>query len=119
MKEIETPHTSVTAWIAGTVSGVMAAICHRFVPEQGLTLLWVMFSTMVLGCWKPHRPWRWTLLVGLVVPAEAVFHKISCPAQVARAEVYGSFLALLPALVGAYGGSFMRRMVQNVWPQKN
>ncbi len=119
MNEIETPQTGFTAWVVATVFGVVAAVCHRMVPEQGLTLLWVMFSTMVLGCWKLHRPWRWTLLVGLFVPAEAVLHKISYPAQVARAAIYGSFLALLPALIGAYGGHFMRRMVQNVWPQKS
>lgn len=111
--------SGIAVWIAGVVFGIVAALGYLFVPEPGLALLWAMFSTMVLGCWRPERPWRWTLLVGLIVPIGAVVHKIIRPEQVTRGLLYGSLLASVPAILGAYGGSFMRRTVETVFLKKD
>jgi hypothetical protein len=35
-----------------------------------------------------------------------------------RAQIYESFLAFLPGLVGAYGGSLMRGVINNVLGDK-
>jgi hypothetical protein len=31
-----------------------------------------------------------------------------------RAQIYGSFLAFLPGIAGAYGGSVMRAVIENL-----
>jgi hypothetical protein len=31
-----------------------------------------------------------------------------------RAQIYGSFLAFLPGIAGAYGGSLMRGVIENL-----
>ncbi len=96
----------------------MAAAVHRLVPEQGLTFLWVMLSTMILGTWKRESPWRWILLVVPFIPIADTIHKILRPQQVSRAVLWGSVLMLLPAVAGAFGGSYMRLMIDNIFLHK-
>ncbi len=97
----------------------MAAAVHRLVPEQGLTFLWVMLSTMILGTWKRESPWRWILLVVPFIPIADTIHKILRPQQVSRAVLWGSVLMLLPAVAGAFGGSYMRLMIDNIFLHKD
>jgi hypothetical protein len=107
--------TGVTVWIIGIVFGALAAVIHVLVPEQGLTFLWVMMTTMILGCWKRHAPWRWILLVVPFVPIADIVHKFMRPQQVSRASMWGAVLIALVAVPGAYGGSYMRQMINNIF----
>jgi hypothetical protein len=34
--------------------------------------------------------------------------------KAARAQIYGSFLTVLPGIVGAYGGAVVRRVAENL-----
>ena len=106
------------AWIVGIVFGLCAAAIHTYVPEQTLTYLWVMATTMSLGAWKRERPWRWIIAVFPWVPVTDIVHKIMRPQQVSRAAVWGALLVGLAALPGAYGGSFMRGMIENIFLKK-
>jgi hypothetical protein len=106
-------------WIVGVIFGVLAAAVHVLVPEQGLTFLWVMLATMILGCWKREAPWRWILLVVLFVPIADIVHKTLRPEQVSRASLWGSMLIVLAAVPGTYGGSYMRLMIDNIFAKKN
>ncbi len=106
-------------WIVGAVFGVVAAAIHVYVPEQGLTFLWVMFATMVLGVWHRERPWRWILLVVPLVPIVDIVRKIEHPAQVSRANVWGALLVVLASVPGAYGGAYMRLMMENILGKKS
>lgn len=107
--------TGVAVWLVGIVFGTLAAVIHVLLPEQGLTFLWVMMATMILGVWKPHAPWRWILLVVPFVPIADIAHKIARPQQVSRASLWGSMLIALAAVPGAYGGSYMRQMISNIF----
>ncbi len=107
--------TGVAVWIVGLTFGALAAIVHVLVPEQGLTFLWVMLSTMILGCWKREAPWRWVLLVVPWIPLADAIHKILRPQQVSRAAMWGATLMFLPAIAGAFGGSYMRLMINNIF----
>ena len=110
--------TDAAVWIVGVLFGVTAAAIHGLVPEQGLTFLWVMLATMILGLWKPEAPWRWMLIVVLFVPVADIAHKAVRPQQVSRAALWGAVLMILAAVPGAYGGSFMRRMIENIFPRR-
>jgi hypothetical protein len=107
------------AWIVGVIFGLCAAAIHLYVPEQGLTFLWVMATTMILGLWKRERPWRWIIAVVPWVPIADIVHKIQRPQQVSRAAVWGALLVGLAAVPGAFGGSYMRLMIQNIFQKKD
>ncbi|HEY3927727.1 MAG TPA: hypothetical protein VGL89_05100 [Candidatus Koribacter sp.] len=105
-------------WIVGVLFGVIAAAIHVYVPEQGLTFLWVMFSTMVLGLWHRERPWRWIIAVVPLVPIVDIIRKVQHPAEVSRAAVIGALAAGLAAIPGAIGGAYMRLFIENVFDKK-
>ena len=111
--------TGTTVWIVGVLYGLLAAAIHVLVPEQGLTFLWVMLTTMILGSWKRESPWRWILLVVPFIPLADFVHKFLRPQQVSRATLFGAVLIVLAAIPGAYGGSYMRLMIENVFVHKN
>jgi len=106
-------------WTVGVMFGVIAAAIHVYVPEQGLTFLWVMFSTMLLGLWHRERPWRWIIAVVPLVPIVDIVRKIMHPAQISRAAVIGAVACGLAAIPGAFGGSYMRLFIENVFQNKD
>ena len=60
------------------------------------------------------RPWRWVVMVGVFVPlTELAAYKIQ-GVRATRAQAYGSFLAFLPGIAGAYGGAVMRAVIDNL-----
>jgi hypothetical protein len=117
-KPMNKSNTGITVWITGLLFGLIAAAIHVLVPEQALTLLWVMITTMALGVWKREAPWRWILLIVPFIPAADLVHKILRPQQVSRAVIWFAILIVLPAIAGAYGGSYMRLMIDNVFHKK-
>jgi hypothetical protein len=110
--------TGFAPWFVAILFGLCAAAIHLLVPEQGLTFLWVMITTMVLGVWKRDRPWRWIVLIVPFIPIADFVYKFIRPAQVSRAALWGAMLTFLAAVPGAYGGSYMRLMIDNIFAEK-
>lgn len=79
-----------------------------------LTALLMVSSCMLLGISRPRWPWRWVLTVGMFVPLTEFGAYLLLTMKPTRAQIYGSFLAFLPGIAGAYGGAIMRRMVDNL-----
>ena len=91
------------------VLGMLSGVLFTAMQDPLLTTLMVMASTMFLGFMRPRRPWRWTLLVALLVPAVMLSaNLLNYYRDFSRAGLYGSVLVLLPAVAGAYGGHFGR-----------
>lgn len=91
-----------------------SGLADVFINDLLFTALLVLAACMVLGMLSPRWPWRWVLIVGIFIPAtELVAFKIQ-GIKPSRGQVYGSFLALLPGIAGAYGGSIMRRVIDNL-----
>jgi len=63
---------------------------------------------------RPSRPWRWTVVVGIFIPLTELAGYFVRTVKPTRAQVYGSFLASLPGIAGAYGGSVMRRVIDDL-----
>src|SRR4051794_3931260 len=55
-------------YILAVVLGTLAGLAHITIEDPLITALIVLTSTMFLGFMRPTRPWRWTLLVGMMVP---------------------------------------------------
>jgi ABC-type multidrug transport system permease subunit len=78
------------------------------------TALLVLASCMLLGLLRPRWPWRWVVVVGVCIPFTELAAYLISTVKPSRAQIYGSFLASLPGIAGAYGGSFMRGVVGNL-----
>ena len=95
-------------------AGVLAGWVDIKVGDLLFTALLVMVPSMVLGLLRPSKPWRWAVLVGVFVPFVELLAYLFLKTQPYRAQVFQSFLALLPALVAAYGGAFGRGVIDNL-----
>jgi hypothetical protein len=97
------------------VFGILLAVASGWVQirihDLLLTALLVLASAMLLGSLSPQKPWRWAVLFLIVVPLMQLLAPIFAVEKPIRAETLESFLVFLPAIVGAYGGSVLRRAV--------
>ena len=76
--------------------------------------LLVLMACMLLGLLRPRWPWRWVVIVGMFIPLTELAAYVILAVKPTRAQVYGSFLAALPGIAGAYGGSLMRGVIDNL-----
>ena len=80
------------------------------VEVQPTVLLLLVFG-MFLGFAQPRHAWRWALLLAVWVPLGGFLAQFAGLRTAAPAEpgVIASFIAFIPAFVGAYGGVLVRR----------
>lgn len=105
-------------YLLAIVFGVFAGWVDVKVGDLLFTALLVLAPCILLGSLRPQRPWRWTVVVGVFVPVADLLAYLIMSQKPDRAQIYESFLAFLPGLVGAYGGSFMRGVINNVLGDK-
>ena len=99
-------------------AGMFAGWIDIKVGDLLLTALLVLASCMLLGLMRPEKPWRWVAIVGAFVPAAVLVGYLVFTQKPYRAQIYESFLAFLPGITGAYGGSLMRRAITNISANK-
>jgi hypothetical protein len=102
-------------YILGGVLGVCAGVLDVEFGDLLLTALFVLMATMLLGALRPHRPWRWTLLVAAFVPLLQLAAYAVLTEKPYRAQIYESFLGFLTGIAGAYGGATARRGLAELW----
>ena len=106
--------TGVAVWIVGvSLRSRWPPRSIVIVPEQGLTFLWVMLShhdPRVAGSATRRGVGSCSSFRSFRLPMSS--HKFVRPQQVSRASMWGSVLISLAAVPGAYGGSYMRQMIE-------
>ena len=104
------------AWfyLLAAACGIGAGCADVVVNDLLFTALLVVMACMLLGMLRPRRPWRWVLMVGAFIPLTELTAYLVLTVKPTRAQVYGSFLAFLPGIAGAYGGSLMRGVIDNL-----
>ena len=90
-------------YLLAAVCGIGSGWADVAVNDLLFTALLVLMACILLGMLRPRWPWRWVLVVGTFVPVKPT-----------RAQVYGSYLAFLPGIAGAYGGAIMRRVMDRL-----
>jgi len=105
-------------YIAAAVAGGFAGWIDIKVGDLLLTALVVLVSCMILGVWRPVKPWRWVFIVGICVPIAELLGYVVLTEKPYRAQIYESLLAFLPGIAGAYGGATMRRAIGNIFAEK-
>jgi len=105
-------------YLLAAALGVLAGWIDIKVGDLLLTAMIVLAACMVLGFIRPKHPWRWVLLIGIFVPTVELLAYLLLSQKPSRAQIYESFLAFLPGIVGAYGGAFGRGVVDNLFSGK-
>ena len=95
-------------------AGMATAWVDVAVNDLLLTALLVLAGCIALGMMRPRRPWRWVVVVGVFIPLTEFAADSVGAVKLTHAQIYGSILAWLPGIAGAYGGSFMRGVVSNL-----
>jgi len=96
------------------VCGIGAGWADVAVDDLLFTALLVLAACMLLGMLRPRWPWRWVVVVGIFIPLTELAAYMILTVKPTRAQVYGSFLAFLPGIAGAYGGSIVRNVMDNL-----
>jgi len=108
--------TESDAWfyLLAAVCGIGIGWAGVVINDLLLTALLMVASCMMLGLWRPRWPWRWVIVVGAFIPLTELAAYVVLTVKPSRAQIYGSFLAFLPGIAGAYGGSLMRGVIENL-----
>jgi ABC-type multidrug transport system permease subunit len=101
-------------YLLAALCGVGAGVADVLVDDLLFTALLVLASCMLLGVLRRQRPWRWVLIVGVLIPLTEMAAYLVRTINPTRAQIYGSFLAFLPGIAGAYGGSVLRGVADNL-----
>jgi hypothetical protein len=99
-------------------AGMFAGWMDIKVGDLLLTALLVLAPCMLLGLMRPAKPWRWVAMVGVFVPISELLGYVVFIQKPYRAQIYESFLAFLPGIAGAYGGSLLRQAMTNISGKK-
>jgi ABC-type multidrug transport system permease subunit len=101
-------------YLLAALAGVGTGWADVMIDDLLFTALLVLMACMLLGLLRPRWPWRWVVAVGIFVPLSELAAYLFLTVKPTRAQVYGSFLASLPGIAGAYGGSLMRAVIDNL-----
>jgi len=103
--------------LAGLFGG-LAGWADIKVGDLLLTAMIVLAACMLLGFVRPRQPWRWVVIVGVLVPVVEWLAYYFLSQKPERAQIYESFLAFMPGIAGAYGGAMGRGVVDNLFAKK-
>ena len=101
-------------YLLAAVCGIGTGWADVVVDDLLFTALLVVASCIFLGMVRPGWPWRWVVTVGVFIPLTELAAYLIRAVKPSRTQIYGSFLAFLPGIAGAYGGSVMRRVIDNL-----
>lgn len=101
-------------YLLAALCGIGAGWADVAVNDLLFTALLVLASCIMLGMLRPHWPWRWVVVVGVCIPLTEAAAYFVLAVKPTRAQVFGSVLAFLPGIAGAYGGSIVRAVFDNL-----
>jgi ABC-type multidrug transport system permease subunit len=101
-------------YMLAAVCGIGTGWADVAINDLLFTALLVLMACILLGMLRPRWPWRWVLVVGACIPLTEMAAFVILTVKPTRAQVYGSYLAFLPGIAGAYGGSTMRRVMDHL-----
>ena len=109
-----TAGSDASFYLVAALAGVGTGWADVAINDLLFTALLVLAACMVLGLLRPRWPWRWVVAVGVFIPLTELAAYLISTVKPTRAQIYGSFLASLPGIAGAYGGALMRGVINNL-----
>jgi TctA family transporter len=107
-------HSDAWFYLLAAICGIGIGWADVVVNDLLFTALLVLAACMLLGLLRPRWPWRWVVAVGVFIPLTELAADLLFTVKPSRPQIYGSFLAFLPGIAGAYGGSIMRAVIDNL-----
>jgi hypothetical protein len=101
-------------YLLAALAGIGTGLADVVIDDLLFTALLVLASCMLLGLLRPRWPWRWVIVVAVFIPLSELAAYLIMSVKPTRGQVYGSFLTALPGIAGAYGGSLMRGVIDNL-----
>jgi ABC-type multidrug transport system permease subunit len=101
-------------YLVAALCGIATGCADVLVNDLLFTALLVLASCMFLGMMRRRQPWRWVIAVAIFVPLTEWAAGLLTAFRPTRAQIYGSFLTALPGIAGAYGGSQVRSVIDNL-----
>jgi hypothetical protein len=101
-------------YLLAALCGIGTGWADVAINDLLFTALLVLAACMLLGMLRPRWPWRWVAAVGVFIPLTELAAYVISALKPTRAQIYGSFLASLPGIAGAYGGALLRRVMENL-----
>jgi hypothetical protein len=101
-------------YFIAVVLGICAGVLDVKAGDLLLTALFVLCSTLLLGMLRPQRPWRWIVVIGVLVPAMQLLAYVFFTEKPYPAQIYESCLGFLTGIAGAYGGAVARRQMDEL-----
>jgi len=111
---LPTGRNDVPFYFLAALAGIGTGWADVVINDLLFTALLVLMACMLLGVLRPRWPWRWVVGVGIFIAIAELVAYLAFTVKPTRAQVYGSFLAALPGIAGAYGGSLMRGVLDNL-----
>jgi len=104
----------VPFYVLAALAGIGTGWVDVTVNDLLFTALLVLMACMLLGLLRPRWPWRWVVVVATFIPLTELAAYMILAVKPTRGQVYGSFLTALPGIAGAYGGSVVRAVIDNL-----
>ncbi len=101
-------------YLLAALCGIGTGWADVAINDLLITALLVLSAGILLGLLRPRWPWRWVTMVGVFIPLTEMAAYEILTVKPTRAQICASFLAFLPGIAGAYGGSFMRDVIENL-----
>jgi len=106
--------SDVPFYVLAALAGIGTGWVDVTVNDLLFTALLVLMACMLLGLLRPRWPWRWVVVVATFIPLTELAAYMILAVKPTRGQVYGSFLTALPGIAGAYGGSVVRAVIDNL-----
>jgi hypothetical protein len=106
--------SDVSFYLLAALAGIGTGWVDVAINDLLFTALLALGACMLLGLLRPRWPWRWVVVVGMFIPLTELAAYLILTMKPTRAQVYGSFLASLPGVAGAYGGAVVRGAVDHL-----
>jgi hypothetical protein len=105
-------------WVCVVLSltgGILAWRVDSGNDEPQAAVLVILVVTFMLGFLLPNRAWLWGLIVGLCLPLSYLLSRSFgyLPQTMVEPGWYAAAIALIPALIGVYAGSFARFVINS------
>ena len=102
-------------YILAVLFGLSAGLLEITVGDLLATALAVLVSTLALGFVRPRHAWRWTLIVGALVPLVRLAAYLVMNQKPSRAQIWESGLGLVTGIAGSYAGAMARLGVDELF----
>lgn len=111
------PLKKLLPWICFVLAlagGIFAWWVNSRNDEPQAAVLVILMVTFLLGFLVPARAWLWALVTGACLPVGYLLARSVGYLPVIPVEPgwYASFIALIPAFIGAYGGALARLLLK-------